>query len=97
MLAHNYPDGVDKIQLFSGPNYTCLMTKYTLLTDLLFQQIIIVTLLVSKDFSATVFTVGEKAMSYQTHSQTKEIKEAIQIVLIFSLHSDSCVWILLWV
>ena len=87
MLAHNYPNGVDKLHLFSGPNYTYLMTKYTLLTGLLFQQIIIVTLFVSKDFSATVFTAGEKAVSYQTDNQTTEIKEAIQIVLIFSLHS----------
>ena len=51
----------------------------------------IVVLFTWKDFSTTVFIVGEKAMSYQTNNQTTEIKEAIHIILTFSLHSDSCV------
>ena len=66
-------------------------------TGFLFWQIFIVVLFTSKDFSATVFTAGEKAMSYQTNNQTTEIKEAIRIILTSSLHSDGCVRILLWV
>ena len=48
-------------------------------TGVLFLQIFIVVSLTSKDFSATVFTVGEKAKFYQTNNQTTEIKEAIDI------------------
>ena len=43
--------------------------------------------------------VGEKgkrkAKSYQTNNQTTEIKEATRIILTFSLHSDSCVRMML--
>ena len=49
------------------------------------RQIFIAVLFTSKDFTATVFMVGEKAMSYQTQNQTTEIKEAIHIILTFSL------------
>ena len=85
MLAHNYPDGVDKIQFVSGSNYDYSMTNNKLLTGFLFRQIFIVALLTSDDFSATVFKVGEKAMSYQAHNQTIENKEAIHIILTFFL------------
>ena len=74
---------MDKIQLVSGSNYAYSMTNNTLLTGFLFWQIFIVVLFTSKDFAATVFTMGEKAMSYQTHSQTTEIKEAIHMILTF--------------
>ena len=39
-----------------------------------------------------------KAKSYQTNNQITEIKEAIHVILTFSLHLDSCVWIqlLIW-
>ena len=46
-------------------------------------------LFTSKDFPAIFFTVGEKAMSKQTNNQTVEIKEAIHMILTFSLHSDN--------
>ena len=73
------------------------MTNNVLLTGFLFRQIFIVVLFISKYFTATVFTVGEKAMFSQTHNQTAEIKEPIHIILTFFLRSDSCVRILLWV
>ena len=38
-----------------------------------------------------------KASSCQTNKQTTEIKNAINIILTFSLHSDSCIKILLLV
>ena len=91
MLAHNYPDGEDKIQLNTGSNYAYSMRANTLLTGFLFRQIFILLLFTSKDFSETVFTVDEKTMSYQTHNQTTEIKEAIHIIVTFSLQCKSCV------
>ena len=54
------------------------MTNITLLTGLLFRQIIFVVWFSPKDFSATGFTVGEEAMFHQIH--TTEIKEAINII-----------------
>ena len=59
-----------------------------LLTGFLFRRIFIVVLFTSKDFPATDFTVDEKAMPHKTNNQTREIKEAIHIILSFSLHSD---------
>ena len=73
------------------------MTNNMLLTGFLFRQIFIVVLFTSKHFSATVFIVGEKAMSYQSNNQTIEIKETMNIILTFSLHSDSCVRVMLLV
>ena len=67
-----------------------------LLIGFLFRQIFIVVLFKSKDLSATVFTVGEKAITYQTYNKTTESKEVIQSISRFSLFSDSCVWVLLW-
>ena len=97
MLAHNYLDSVDKIQLFIGPNYAYPMTNNNLLTGFLLWQIFTVVLFISKDFSATVSTVDEEAMSHQTHNQNTEIKEAIHRISTISLHSYSCVQILSWV
>ena len=77
MLAHNYSNGVDK-RLVSGSNYAYSMTKYRLLAGFLFRHIFIVVLFISKDFTALVFTVAEKAKSCQTYKKTTEIKEAIQ-------------------
>ena len=62
-----------------------------LLAGFSFRQIFIVVLFTLKDFSTTVFMVREKAMSYQTHNYTTEIKEAIHTILTFSLYSDN--WI----
>ena len=95
VLAHNYP--TDKIQFVSGSNYAYSVTTNMLLTGLLFWQIFVVVLFTSNDFYITVFTVSEKAMSYQTHTQTREIIEAIHMIVTFSLHSDSYFRILLWV
>ena len=61
MLAHNYVKGVNKIQLFGVSNYAYSIDE-PYVTDWL------VVLFTSKDFSAIVFTVGEKAMPYQTHN-----------------------------
>ena len=62
-------------------------------TDRLFisigRSLLYCSLVASKDFSANVFTVGEKAKSYQTNNQTTEIKKVIHIILTFSLTSDS--------
>ena len=63
MLTHNYSDGADEIQLVSGSNYDYPMTNNTLLTGFLFRPIFIVGLLTSKDFTATIFTFGEKAIT----------------------------------
>ena len=79
MLADPFQKGAPRTELVSGSNYAYSMTNITLLTGFLFRQICIVVLFTSKDFSATVFMVGEEAMSYQTHSQSTEIKEAILI------------------
>ena len=73
------------------------MTNNTLLTGFLLEQIFIIVLFTSKDFSATVLMVGEKAMSYQTHNQTTEIKEAIHRIWTSPLHSDNSVRVLLWI
>ena len=81
ILAHNYPNGVDKVQLVSGSYYANPMTNNTLLTGFLFWQIFTVVLFTSKDFSTTSFTVAEKAMSCQTHDQNREIEEAIHVLL----------------
>ena len=66
MLAHNYPNGVDKIQLFRGSNYAYSRTNNIFTVFFLFQQICIVlcSFFTSKDFCTTVFTSGEKANSY---------------------------------
>ena len=98
MLADNYPNGVDKIQVVRDSNYAYSMTNNKLQTGFLFRQIFTVDLFTSKDFSANVFTVGEKAKSYQINNKTQKlIKEEIHIILTFSRHSDSCVRILLLV
>ena len=87
---------VDKIQFVSGSNYAYSMWNKTLPNRLLFLEIFIVVLFTSKDFSATVFTVGEKAMSHQTHNQNTKIKGAIHIISTY-LEIQICVQILLWV
>ena len=63
MLARNYFNGVDKIPLVRASNYAYSMANSKLLTGFLFRQIFIIALFTSKDLSATVFTVGEEAMS----------------------------------
>ena len=79
-------------------NHTYSMTHNTFLIVFLFRQIFIVVLFTSKDLSATDFMVGKKPRQPEAKSyQTTEIKEAISIILTFSLHSDSCVRILLLV
>ena len=98
MLAHSY-HVIEQTK--SSLLAACLFIDEhsTLLTGFLFQQIFIVVLFTSKDFAAVVFTVGDKAISQQTHNKTTEIKKAIHVMLAlaFSVHSDSCVWILFWV
>ena len=64
MSAHNFPGGVEKVQLVSGSSYAYSVTNNTLLTGFLLRLIFILVLFAAKDFSATIFTVGEKAMSY---------------------------------
>ena len=51
MLAHNYPNGVEKIQLVNGPNYAYSMMNNMLLIGFLFWQIFIVVWFTSKDFA----------------------------------------------
>ena len=97
MLAHDYPNRIDKIKLVGSSNHAYSMTSNTLLTGLLFRQIFTVVLLISKYFSGTVFMVSEKALSYQSHNQTTEIKVAIHIITTLPVHSDPRIWILLWV
>ena len=72
MLAHNYPNEVEKTQL---------------VTDWLFILTYLnCTFVYIKRFFCNFFTVGEKAKSYQTHNQTKENKEVhvIQIILTYT-------------
>ena len=95
MLVHNYPNLVDKIPLVSSSDCGYSMTNNTLLTGVLFRQIFTVVLFTSKDFAATIFAYGEKAIGYQTHNQATEIKEANHMILTFSPRSNSCVQILL--
>ena len=61
MLAHNYPNRVDKIQLISGLNNYYSMTNNTLLTGFSFRQMFCVVLFTSKDFSRTIFTILKKS------------------------------------
>ena len=42
MLAYNYPNGVDKIQLASDSNYVYSMSINKLLTGFLFRHVLIV-------------------------------------------------------
>ena len=88
MLAHNYPSGVDKIQLFT----ICLSNDEQYVTVWLFISADLYCRFVyTKGFCRHGFTVGEKAMSHQTNCQTTEIKGVIDITSTFSLRSDSCV------
>ena len=72
-------------KLYSFSDEQCVTDRLFISADLYFWPVI------SKDLSSTVFRVGEKAMSYKTQNQTKEIKEAAHIFLTFSLRSDSFV------
>ena len=63
MLVHDYLNGEGTFQLVSGSNYATSMTNNILLIGFLFWQIFIVVLFTSKDFSATIFEVGQQAMS----------------------------------
>ena len=84
MLAHDYSSNwVGKIQLVWNSAYS--ITNKTLLIGFLFRQIFTVVLFTSKDFSTTVFKVGEKANSYQTSNKTTESKGAIHVNLMFFL------------
>ena len=58
MLTHNYPNEADKVQLVSCSNYAYSMINNTLLNSFLFQQIFIVVLFTSKDFTAIVTPPG---------------------------------------
>ena len=70
ILVHNYPNEVDE--------------QYVI--DWIFISAgLYCGLFTSKDFAATVFTVGEEAMSYQTHNKTTKIKLAIHMILTFPL------------